>query len=208
MFLNVAVLRYCGMARKSKSLHDVALRTLEKAIAATFIGDVYTAFFRQMTISEFQMATIQPGHRVLHVGCGSVPNTLLILAKATRASYLGIDRDAGAVASAREMTRRYDLEKQVTIQERDALAMEYGGFDLIVLSLGVEPRKAILAAIHDGMHPDAHVVARKPWDFMDRLYGRKEFVPHGFRVVDTFHRPDFIKSLLLAPAVAAPARSP
>ncbi len=199
MFLNVAVLRYCRMARKSKSFHDVALRTFEKAIADTFIGRVYTAFFRQMTVNEFRMADIQPGHRVLHVGCGSVPNTLLILAEATKASYVGIDRDAGAVAGARTMVQRYGLEQQVTIQERDALAMDYAGFDLVILSLGVEPREVILAAIHDGMHPDAHVVARKPWDFMDRLYGRKEFVPRRFRIVDTFHRPDFIKSLLLAP---------
>lgn len=200
MFLNAAALRYCRMARKSKSFHDVALRSFEKAIAETFIGRIYTAFFRRMTVNEFRMADIQPGYRVLHIGCGSVPNTLLILADAFEASYVGIDRDAGAVASAREMIHRYGLERQVTIEERDALAMDYSRFDLIILSLGVEPRKAILAAIRDGMHMDAHVVARKPWDFMDRLYGREEFIPRRFRVVETFHRPDFIKSLLLVPA--------
>jgi len=188
------------MARKSKSLHDVTLRMLEKAIAATFIGDVYTAFFRRMTVSEFRMADIQPGHRVLHAGCGSVPNTLLILAEAMEASYMGIDRDAEAVARARGMIRRYGLEQKVTIEKRDALAMDYDGFDLVILSLGVEPRETILAAIRGSMRSDGKIVARKPWDFMDRLYGRKEFTPHGFRVVETFHRPDFIKSLLLAPA--------
>lgn len=199
MFLNVAALRYCRMARKSKSFHDVALRTFEKTIADTCIGRVYTAFFRQMTVREFRMADIQPEYRVLHVGCGSVPNTLLILAEATTASYVGIDRDTTAVVTARKMVRRYGLGQQITIEERDALAVNYDGFDLVILSLGVEPREAILAAIHDGMNPDAKVVARKPWDFMDRLYGRKEFIPRRFRIVETFHRPDFIKSLLLVP---------
>jgi len=187
------------MTRKSKSAHDVVLRSFEKAIAATFIGNIYTAFFRRMTINEFRMADIQPGHRVLHVGCGSVPNTLLILAEAYEASYAGLDRDTSAVARAREMVRDYELDEHVTIEEGDALAVDYAGFDLIILSLGVEPRNAILAAMRNGMEDDAKIVARKPWDFMDRLYGRKEFIPHGFRVVDTFHRPDFIKSLLLEP---------
>lgn len=187
------------MARKSKSLHDVAFRWFEKVIAETFIGAIYTAFFRQMTISEFRMADIQPEHRIIHVGCGSVPNTLLILAEAFEGSYVGIDRDAAAVARARHMVRRRCLEQKVAIEERDALAMDYGGFDLIILSLGVEPREAILAAMRESMGKGAKIVARKPWDFMDRVYGRETFIPYGFRVVDAFQRPDFIKSLLLVP---------
>lgn len=188
------------MARKSKSLHDVAFRWLEKVIAKTFIGTIYTAFFRQMTINEFRMADIQPEHRIIHVGCGSVPNTLLILAEVVKASYVGIDRDGAAVASARQMVRRYGLEQSVTIKEQDALAVDYAGFDCIILSLGVEPREAILTVMRESMGKGAKIVARKPWDFMDRLYGRKGFIPHGFCVAETFHRPDFIKSLLLVPA--------
>lgn len=187
------------MARKSKNLHDVALRGFEKAISATFMGTIYTAFFRQMTIKEFQMAGIQPEHRVLHVGCGSVPNTLLILAEAWPASYVGIDRDRVAVNRAWEMVQQYGLRQRVTIEEDDALIVDYSRFDLIILSLGVEPREAILAAMREGMQSDAKIVARKPWDFMDRLYGRKEFIPQGFHIVDVFHRPDFIKSMLLVP---------
>ena len=188
------------MARKSKNFHDVVLRGFEKAISATFIGTIYTAFFRQMTINEFQMACIRPDHRVLHVGCGSVPNTLLILAEALPALYVGIDRDSVAVDRAREMVQEYGLEQRVMIEEDDALTVDYSSFDLIILSLGVEPREAILAAMRESMQSDAKIVARKPWDFMDRLYGRKEFIPLGFRIVGVFHRPDFIKSMLLLPA--------
>jgi predicted O-methyltransferase YrrM len=187
------------MARKSKNFHDVVLRGFEKTISATFIGTIYTAFFRQMTLREFQMACIQPEHRVLHVGCGSVPNTLLILAEVWPASYVGIDRDGVAVDRAQSMVQQYGLKQRVRIAEDDALTVDYSSFDLIILSLGVEPREAILAAMCESMQSDAKIVARKPWDFMDRLYGRKEFIPQGFRVVDVFHRPDFIKSMLLVP---------
>ena len=187
------------MALNSKNFHDVVLRGFEKAISATFVGTIYTAFFRQMTIKELQMACIQPEYRILHVGCGSVPNTLLILAEALPASYVGIDRDGVAVGRARNMVQQYGLEQRVTIEEDDALAVDYSSFDLIILSLGVEPREAILAAMCESMKSDAKIVTRKPWDFMDRLYGRKEFIPQGFCIVDVFHRPDFIKSMLLVP---------
>ncbi|MDD3493954.1 MAG: class I SAM-dependent methyltransferase [Candidatus Thermoplasmatota archaeon] len=184
------------MAKKSKGAHDVLLRTFEKAVATNFLGSVYTKFFEKMTLEEFAMVDIQPRHRVLHIGCGGVPNTLLILGNHVDASYTGIDRDRAAVRRARAMVERQGLTRRVTIEQGDALTYPLADFDLIVVSLGVEPRERVFARIREEV-PGAAVIARKPWDFMDRIYGRDAFIPRGFEVVDVFHRQDFIKSMLL-----------
>jgi len=185
------------MAKKSKSFHDLALRTLEKILSTNFFGRIYTKFFEKMTLDEFEMVGIEKNHKVLHVGCGAVPNTLLILAGNMDASFVGIDRDDKAVEKAREMVKKYGLEEKIRIENGDAMSYPFSGFDVIVISLGVEPREQVFEKIRKETADDTKIVARKPWDSMDRVYGKDEFVPRGFKVVKTFNRQDFIKSMLL-----------
>ena len=185
------------MAKKSKGVHDVMLRTLEKILSTNFFGRIYTKFFEKMTLDEFEMVGIEKNHKVLHVGCGAVPNTLLILAGNMDASFVGIDRDGKAVEKAREMVKKYGLEGKIRIENGDALSYDLSGFDVIVISLGVEPREKVFGRIRKETGDNTKIVARKPWDSLDRVYGKDEFVPRGFKVVETFNRQDFIKSMLL-----------
>ncbi|KAA0002433.1 MAG: class I SAM-dependent methyltransferase [Thermoplasmata archaeon] len=129
------------MAKKSKSFHDLALRTLEKILSTNFFGRLYTKFFEKMTLDEFEMVEIKKGNKVLHVGCGAVPNTLLILAGNMEAHFVGIDRDKKAVEKARGMVKKYELDKKIKIEKGDAMTYPLSNFDVIIISLGVEPRE-------------------------------------------------------------------
>ncbi|MEA2054149.1 MAG: class I SAM-dependent methyltransferase [Candidatus Thermoplasmatota archaeon] len=188
------------MAKKSKGIHDIFLRTLEKIIATNFFGRIYTKFFEKMTLDEFGMAGIEKNCKVLHIGCGAVPNTLLVLAMNTDASFVGIDRDKKAVERAKDMVDRYGLGNKIHIMEGDAMSYPTDVFDVIVISLGVEPREKVFEKIRKEAKNNTKIVARKPWDFMDKIYGREEFVSRGFKIIKTFNRPDFIKSMLLVKA--------
>lgn len=186
-----------AMAKKSKGMHDFLLRSMEKIFATNFFGKVYTKFFEKMTLDEFKMVNIKQKEKILHIGCGAVPNTLLILAKHFDAFFVGIDRDAKAVEKAREMVKKYGLENKIKIERGEAISYPVSNFDVIVISLGVEPKEEVFERIRSEMKGGARVVARKPWDFMDVIYGRKGFTPNGFKVINTFNRQDFIKSMLL-----------
>ncbi len=185
------------MAKKSKGMHDVMLRTIEKFFATNMLGRVYTKFFEKMTLDEFQMVKIGEKEKILHIGCGAVPNTLLILATYFNASFVGIDKDKKAVKKAREMVKKYGLEKKIKIEKGEAISYPISTFDVIIISLGVEPREKVFERIRKEMKNGTRIIARKPWDFMDAIYGRKEFIPNGFKIIKTFHRSDFIRSMLL-----------
>jgi len=185
------------MAKKSKGMHDFLLRTIEKFLATNFFGKIYTKFFEKMTLDEFEMVKIREKEKILHIGCGAIPNTLLILANHFNASFVGIDRDKEAVEKARKMVKKYGLEKKIKIEEGEAISYPLSTFDIIIISLGVEPREKVFGRIRKEMKDGARIIARKPWDFMDIIYGRKEFIPNGFRIIKTFNRQDFIKSMLL-----------
>jgi len=185
------------MAKKSKGMHDFLLCTLEKFLATNFFGKIYTKFFEKITLDEFKMVNIKQGEKILHIGCGAVPNTLLILANHFDAFFVGIDRDKKAVKKAREMVEKWKLGNKIKIENGEAISYPISNFDVIVISLGVEPREKIFERIRNEMKEGAVIIARKPWDFMDIIYGRKEFIPNGFRIIKTFNRQDFIKSMLL-----------
>ena len=185
------------MAKKSKGMHDFILRTVEKFFATNVLGRTYTKFFEKMTLNEFEMAEIVEEDKILHIGCGAVPNTLLILGSHFNASFVGIDKDKKAVKKAREMVKTYDLEKRIKIYGGEAISYPISAFDVLIISLGVEPREKVFNRVRSEMKKGARIVARKPWDFMDTIYGRKGFIPEGFRVMNIFNRPDLIKSMLL-----------
>lgn len=182
--------------QKSKGMHDQLFIKMEKLFSSTFLRHAYIKFFERATIEEFQMADIQKNDAVLHIGCGPLPNTLISLARHSDATYVGIDRDPESVAIAQKMVDEYHL-KNVTIEHGDALHYPLGIFDFIIISFGVEPKEEIFERMRCEMRDDARIIYRKQWDFMDAIYGRRDFIPQGFEVVDVHHRRDMLKSYLL-----------
>jgi protein-L-isoaspartate O-methyltransferase len=182
--------------QKSKRAHDKLFVLAEKMLSSTFLRHAYINFFERATLEEFEMAGIKKEHNILHIGCGPLPNTIISLAKNIDASYVGIDRDKDAVKIARKIVKEYGL-KNVMIEEGDALSYPVKDFDFIIISFGVEPKEKVFERLRKEMKKDAKIVYRKTWDFMDVIYGRKDFLPSGFKVVAFHNRRDFIKSYLL-----------
>ncbi|KAA0004824.1 MAG: class I SAM-dependent methyltransferase [Thermoplasmata archaeon] len=176
---------------RSKSMHDHAFITLEKFLKP--FHRAYINLYEKMTLEEFQMVPINENSKVIHIGCGPIPNTLIILAKNIPANYVGIDRNKEAVKMAREMVKKYGLD--VKIEYGDALTYPIVDYDVIIVSYGVEPYEKVFDRIKRDMKEGAVVVYRKQWDFMDFIY--KKGLPSGFKIVAQHKRRDLIKSYLL-----------
>lgn len=178
---------------RSKNLHDRMFIMLEKFLKP--FHRAYINLYEKMTLEEFQMVDIDKESKILHIGCGPIPNTLIILAKNFPAYYTGIDKDEEAVRIARKIVKKYGLE--ISIEKGDALDYPIGEFDIIIISFGVEPKEKVFDRIRVESKKNVKIVYRKQWDFMDAIYGRKDFLPSGFKLVAEHDRRDFIKSYLL-----------
>ncbi|KAA0010163.1 MAG: class I SAM-dependent methyltransferase [Thermoplasmata archaeon] len=182
--------------QKSKRMHDRLFIFLEKYLSSLPFRHAYIKFFEKATLEEFKMVGISIDDNVLHVGCGALPNTLITLAKHIKASYVGIDRDEEAVETAKKIVEEYGLEN-VEVERGDALDYPIKDFDVIIISFGVEPKEKVFERIREEGKEGVKIVYRKQWDFMDVIYGRKDFLPSGFKIVAEHNRRDFIKSYLL-----------
>ncbi|HDO19120.1 MAG TPA: class I SAM-dependent methyltransferase, partial [Thermoplasmatales archaeon] len=67
------------------------------------MSERYTALFRKLTLDEFSIIDSKETTKALVIGCGSIPHTLIIIAKYKGWSIVGIDKDEEAVKRAREI---------------------------------------------------------------------------------------------------------
>lgn len=182
---------------KRRSLHNVFIRFIEKVFERSkLLTSIYIAFFTKMTLDEFSRVSIPEDGKVLVIGCGSIPHTVIILAREKQWRITGIDRDSEAIEKARALVERYGLKEKVTITEGDGLTFGLSGYDLIVVAHGVEPKGKVLERVVEDMDAKAVVLFRTTWDALDVVYGEED-VPEGVSVVDVFYRFDLIKSIVM-----------
>jgi len=185
------------MEKERKRLLDRFHRRLEKFLAHhPWWAKRYAGFFEKMTVDEFSMVPLPKGSKVLNIGCGSFPYTIFTLARVRGWSIVGVDRDEDAVRNAKKMVESYHLTSMVEIRWSEGLKVDVSGFDLILVSHGVEPKLEVLCELAEHMKPGGFIFYRTICKKLELVYGC-EPIPDCFRVYGEFVRNDGLKSLLL-----------
>ncbi len=185
-----------GKKRKKRFL-DHFIRSFEKFLSKhPFLSRGYTRFFWKMTVDEFSIVSLPEQSKILNIGCGSLPHTLFTLAVERGWKFIGIDIDPIAVQRAKKMVNYYKLSELITIKEGDGVQTDFSGFDMILVSHGVEPKYTVLEIIAKKIQPHCLIFYRTTWDSLDKVYG-DEPIPKSLCVKKTFNRIDGIKAYLL-----------
>jgi len=169
---------------------------VEKFLASTPLKHAYINFFEKATLEEFEMVGIKENNNILHAGCGSLPNTLISLARNFKANYFGIDIDPEAVEIAKKVVNEYKLDN-VIIEEGDAFTYPLKNFDVIIVSFGLNAERKFFERLKNEAKNGVKIIYRKQWDFLNFIYGTKDEIPEGFKMMTYHKRRDFIKSYLL-----------
>ncbi len=103
----------------------------------------YNMFYRSMLARELKMADLQPGSKVLHIGCGPYPYTAIFLA---RKGYLveGWDCNHGAVHKARRLVEKFKLNNKIKITLCDGNKIDSSDCDAVWLSLNICPKEKVI----------------------------------------------------------------
>lgn len=103
----------------------------------------YNLFYRVMLARELKMANLQPGAKVLHIGCGPYPYSAIFLAGK---GYLveGWDCNHGAVHKARYLVEKFKLNNRIKITHCDGSKIDSYNCDAIWLSLNICPKEKVL----------------------------------------------------------------
>ena len=139
-----------------------------------WFGRVYSRFFYSRMLSdEIAFSGINPGMRVLHVGCGPLPMTALALA-AFGVGVTAADLDQQALFRAQNVLDASDYKDRVSLISGCGSRLDYSGYDAVWMSLHVHPVQQTLNRAMEMISPGGRIVLRGPKGWLCRYYPRVE----------------------------------
>lgn len=148
-------------AHKLKPFIDFSFIVMEHiVIKLPRLFPFYLAFYEDMAGKEIEMAKITADDRVLHIGCGPIPATSILIAQKTGAKVLGIDYNPVSVQLAHRCVGHLPKHSRPAIVHADAYTYPVDTFTVIVVSQGVKPSVGVLEHINASMMPTARLVYR------------------------------------------------
>jgi len=120
----------------------------------------YITYYEDIVDNEINLAEITREDTVLHIGCGPLPSTSLLVAQRTGAHTIGIEKNKLSVQDAQYCVHAVHQENQIQIHHANALTYAMQSFHVIIISQGIEPRYEVLEHIANTMGPDTRVIFR------------------------------------------------
>jgi cyclopropane fatty-acyl-phospholipid synthase-like methyltransferase len=146
---------------KLKKYADLIFIFIEKTLVNfDKLYDFYFDFYSEMIKNEITLAGITKNNKIIHVGCGPIPATSILLAKKTGATITGLDKDSKSVKKANLCVSKMGLSNKIQIINKDVNNFSFKIFDIIIISQGVKPIKDILNQIIRSMKDKAYVIYR------------------------------------------------
>jgi len=144
-----------------KKLSDYFFVILEKIMVKfpSFLS-VYILYYEDIVENEIHLANITKHDAILHIGCGSLPSTSLLIPQKTGAPIIGIEKNASSLQDAQYCVKELHQEHQVQIHQANALDYPMDSYSVIIVSQGIEPRYEVLTHIANTMQPRTRVIFR------------------------------------------------
>lgn len=100
-------------------------------------------FYRKMIRKEIEKACLEPGRRVLNIGCGPLPLTALELAESGMIVD-AVDVDNASARMAKNYLSGFESGCAVNVINADGINLTQKQYDAIWVSLSVFPKKEVL----------------------------------------------------------------
>jgi len=142
----------------------------------------YLDFYNEMVKNEIALAEISRKDKILHVGCGPIPVTAILVSEKTSAKVTGIDRNRFSVKQAQRLLLELKLSDKVRVEYAEALQYPLGSFDLVIVSQGIKPYNETLEYISQYMRNDARVIFRTSSSARGELVDKDLFLKNIFTV--------------------------
>jgi len=144
-----------------KKLSDYIFIILEKITLKfpSFLYE-YILYYEDIVESEIRLADITSGDKVLHIGCGSLPSTAILLSQKIGIQTTALEKNPSSVKDAKFTVKTLHQEYQVKINQANALNYPIESYSVIVVSQGIEPRYEVLNHIAKTMQTGTRVLFR------------------------------------------------
>jgi len=183
-----------------KTLSDYIFIILEKIIAKfpSFLS-AYVIYYEDIVEHEIHLAGIAEEDTILHIGCGSLPSTSLLISQKKGTHTIGIEKDPSSVRDAQYCVKVMHQEHLLQILQANALDYPMDSPSVIIVSQGIEPRYEVLTHIASTIQPSTRVLFRTFSSDTGRITSQDKILTALFSVGKTVLHPHhgLLMSILL-----------
>lgn len=186
-FLDKIVVKFDAF--KIKKIVDYFFIIMEKIVFK--IDDllpIYLSFYENMIENEVSLAEISSEDKILHIGCGSIPATCILLVEKTNCSTTGIDKNFRSVKQANKLIKNKKLDNKIHIQHADGLDFPVESFDVIIVSQGIKPAFEVLKKISLSFKKTSYVIYRTNVSSDGTLTDKDIFLSSLFEIKQVSHQ--------------------
>jgi protein-L-isoaspartate O-methyltransferase len=122
---------------------------------------MYIRYHKNAVKKEINCLHLSRSDRVLHIGCGAIPYTSIIIAQEIKAYVVGIDNKSIIVNLAKEFIKKNHLLNIVSIELGDGQNVDVSNFDVIIISYGVVNQDLVLKHVYESLDKNARIILRK-----------------------------------------------
>ncbi len=111
--------------------------------------------------TEGKAAGLERGERVVMLGCGPLPITLIVMARTFGVKGLGIERDRGWASLAQRVLEKLGLSREIEVAAGDhKLLPSLGNYKLVVIAALAEPKQEIFDLLASSIPRGAFISCR------------------------------------------------
>ncbi|MDL1979604.1 MAG: nicotianamine synthase [Deltaproteobacteria bacterium] len=105
------------------------------------------ARYKLLVRNQIEAMPVTPDTRLVFIGCGPVPITLILMNRLYGIRSLGMDESSGAVETANNVIRRLGMEKEIRIIHGDDSDLKNPDWNMALISALAEPKSRIFQTL-------------------------------------------------------------
>ncbi len=125
------------------------------------LAKLYIVFHESSVKKEIEMAHISSLDKILHIGCGAIPYTSIVISRETNAKVVGIDHKSRVVDSSTKFIRSHHLSDKITIQRGVGGSYNVSEFNVIIISYGITNQDVVLKCVLKSAKKDTKIILRR-----------------------------------------------
>lgn len=126
-----------------------------------FLAKIYIKIHHPSVLKEIKMCDISSSDKVIQIGCGAIPYTLIIFYNELKVSLTGIDIKEKAVTQAKEFLKKFNLPQEIKIKKGDGSNYDFSKYDLILISYGAKNTEQVLKNVLSNSKQNTKILLRK-----------------------------------------------
>ncbi len=128
----------------------------------SFFSFLYLKFHEPSVKKEIKMSEISKSDKILHIGCGAIPYTTIIMSKELNAEITGIDNQTRSITLAKKFLTKNKIQDKIHLEKELGETYNVSNFDVVLISYGVGDIEAILKNVLSNIKNKGKIILRKP----------------------------------------------